>query len=171
MAGSSCFSLIPALLADQAECLSDFCHLVIRSLDLYQIQASDLPLPTRGQFEIREGTIGIRCRYCAKKRSMSVASIYFPGNLQLVSTNVYRIADRHLMALCPHIPENLRLQLKELKVETTRQSMTKGRIGLPTYLKAVIDYHNLVPFSNSKGICRDQTTTKSNQSDCKQSEE
>jgi hypothetical protein len=153
----SSLSLTPPHLADRAGCLSDFGQLVVQSLELYQVQASDLPrLPKNGRTIVREGNIGIRCVYCASSQgSLSIGSTLFPGSRKLVSIGLYRMTDLHLISQqCPHVAATVRAQLQATKVDSTRQSMSKGRIGLPTYLQEVMDYYNLVDDPTAKGVRR-----------------
>lgn len=152
----SSLSLTPPHLADRAGCLSDFGQLVVHSLELYQVQASDLPrLPTNGRTIVREGNIGIRCVYCARQSSLSIGSTLFPGSRKLVSIGLYRMADLHLISQqCPHTTATVRVQLQATKVDSTRQSMSKGRIGLPTYLQEVMDYYDLVEDPTANGVRR-----------------
>jgi hypothetical protein len=153
----SSLSLTPPHLADRAGCLSDFGQLVVQSLELYQVQASDLPrLPKNGRTIVRAGNIGIRCVYCASSQgSLSIGSTLFPGSRKLVSIGLYRMTDLHLISQqCPHVAATVRAQLQATKVDSTRQSMSKGRIGLPTYLQEVMDYYNLVDDPTAKGVRR-----------------
>lgn len=133
--------------------LSDFNQLTLEALDMYEVQASDLPLSRRQRVHVQVGSIGIRCRYCAAQKAETVGCLLFPGNLELLCIIVYRIRDKHFLGTeCPYIPEAVRSRMRTMKARSKIEK--KGDIGLPTYMRTIVGHYNLVDTPNGNGIRR-----------------
>jgi hypothetical protein len=148
-------TLRPACLQSKREKLSDFNFHVTESIELVEASEIDIETLTNHSNQNRRrmpqvGNVGIRCVHC--DGSIVVGALRFPDDLATIPHNMYSMVERHLLASCPKTDERVRQQLRDTKVLTTKQSMTKGRIGLPTYLKLLQTEFGLTDYGKKEGV-------------------
>ena len=147
-------SLRPERWNPTRETLSDFNILVTNWIELIQASQSDIDsLPSRHRKRNPlVGAIGIRCIYCVGKSCSSTGSISFPDDLITLPHNIYMMTKRHMLTSCQNIPKAVQEQMNETRPFSTQQSMSRGRIGLPAYLKLLIDDFGLTDHGRKDGI-------------------
>lgn len=148
--------MVPSSLVDQAHKLPDFWNLVLQSLDIYVVPAEDLPLSRRSQTPVVEGSVAICCAHCAVRKVVGSGTMYFPGQLGLLQTIVYKISDAHLMDSCPSIPKSIQAKIRAAKPHTSAQTLMEDRITLVTYLKEMSHFYHLSDGPGGKGIRGDK---------------
>jgi len=149
-----CLSLCPERWNSTRETLSDFNILVTNSIELIQASQSDIEsLPCRHRKRNPlVGAIGIRCIYCVGKACSSTGSISFPDDLGTLPHNIYMMTKRHMLNSCQNIPKAMKEQMNATRPFSTQQSGSKGRIGLPAYLKILINDFGLTDNGKKEGI-------------------
>lgn len=127
--------------------LSDFNQLVTQWVDFIQATPEDVAVENthnrRRRRPLQLGDVGVRCVACARVNHYSIGSVQYPKCLETLPHNVFLMVQRHLLGTCQHIPLTIKEQLEETKQHTTSQSMCKHRIGLPTYLKMIVEQYQL----------------------------
>ena len=153
-------SLRPACLSLQRQLLADFNVLVTDSIELIELSSSQdiarLSSGNRRKNSPKLGDIGIRCRYCAENNLQPPGSTMYPETLKTLPHNMYNMVCRHLVSVCQSIPKKTQQKLVHDKQNATKQSMLKDRIGLPVYLKLVINEFGLIDGGENRGIHRTQ---------------
>jgi hypothetical protein len=154
----STLSLTPMELKLQFEKLSDFNKLVVQSLECFEASPTDVQRQKLGNSrrQIDCGSIGIRCSFCACHNSLRIGSVSYPNTLATMPHCLYVMTQRHLLVNCPHATVSWRNQIATTKSTSTSQSMSFGSVGLPTYLKALQSFYDMVDSREHKGIRRHQ---------------
>ena len=155
----SSLSLRPDAFHNEYLKLSDFSQIITDSIELFAATESDVEKQAvgNGRRKIEVGNIGIRCRHCARVGVLTVGSISYPNDLKTVPHNMYSMAKRHLMGNCHNVSYDLQQRLQLSKQCSTSQSMQKGAIGLPAYVRILIGYLDLTDDGKTKGVHQKKT--------------
>lgn len=148
-------SLLPDCLKLSSSKLSDLSHLLVSgSIELFEATDADLEVQNggSGNRNIEVGNIGIRCVHCSNGGVMRTGSVSYPNNLQTLPHNVYNMVHRHLLNSCQAITSDIRYRIVRAKLESTSQSVRRGGLGLPAYLKMVYAYYDLTDGGLKEGI-------------------
>mmetsp|Transcript_4782 Transcript_4782/g.6911 ORF Transcript_4782/g.6911 Transcript_4782/m.6911 type:complete len:295 (+) Transcript_4782:101-985(+) len=153
---SGMISLKLKCLQEEQKKLSDFNQMITDGcISLFEATSVDanFQIGRNRVADVREGDIGIRCTNCWIRNSAPPGSVIFPQEIKNLPHNVSNMVKRHLSS-CLHIPMETRRELLHNKQFTTSQSMTKGRIGFPTYMKLLCEKLNLKNRVNREGVFR-----------------
>lgn len=134
--------------------LSDFSQIIADSIELFAATEADVERQVvgNGRRKIEVGNIGIRCRQCAKNGVLTVGSISYPNDLKTFPHNMYSMTKRHLMGNCQSVSYDLQQRLQLSKQCSTSQSMQKGAIGLPAYVRILTGYLDLTDDGKTEGV-------------------
>jgi hypothetical protein len=149
-------SLRPEVLQADRDKLSDFNKLITESIELFEASKTDVETQKigNGRRNIELGNVGIRCRHCAELGVMTIGSIAYTNDLQPLPNNMFTMVKRHLLETCQNVSKELRSTLLDAKKFSTSQSMSKGRIGLPAYLRTLITHFDLTDEGKKEGVRR-----------------
>jgi hypothetical protein len=149
-------SLEPVALESERDKLSDFNRLIVKSIELFEASAIDVEMQHlgNGYRKIEVGNVGIRCRHCAQLGVLTIGSIAYTNELKHLPHNMYTMVVRHLLESCQNVREDLKHQLRQAKTSSTSQSLRKGALGLPAYLRLLIDHYGLTDVGKREGIRR-----------------
>lgn len=149
-------SLEPVALESERDKLSDFNRLIVKSIELFEASAIDVEMQHlgNGYRKIEVGNVGIRCRHCAQLGVLTIGSIAYTNELKHLPHNMYTMVVRHLLESCRSVREDLKHQLLQAKPSSTSQSLRKGALGLPAYLRLLIDHYDLTDDGKREGIRR-----------------
>lgn len=149
-------SLRPEALQADRDKLSDFNKLITESIELFEASSTDVATQRigNGRRAIELGNVGLRCRHCAELGVMTIGSIAYTNELKPLPHNMYTMVKRHLLETCKNVSEELRSTLLIAKKSSTSQSMTRGRIGLPAYLRTLITHFGLTDDGKKDGVRR-----------------
>ena len=149
-------SLQPEVLRDEFAKLSDFNKLILGSMEFFEASESDVDkqVAGNGRRNIEVGNIGIRCKECVQTGVLTVGSISYTNDLKTLPHNMYVMTKRHLLGNCPNVVPTLRFELERSKKCSTSQSMTKGALGLPSYLRRLIASYELTDDGKANGVRR-----------------
>jgi hypothetical protein len=149
-------SLRPPALETERILLSDFNWLVTEALELFEATESDVAkqIVGSGRRRIVVGNVGIRCVHCARAGVLACASIAYTYSLKTLPHNMGGMVTRHLLKSCQHMDPTLRLRMCQVRKTTARESMSKGRIGLPAYLRLLVTKFDLTDNGESNGVWR-----------------
>jgi hypothetical protein len=149
-------SLEPVALEKERVKLSDFNRLIVKSIELFEASTTDVEMQHlgNGYRKIELGNVGIRCRHCAQLGVLTIGSISYTNDLKHLPHNMYTMVVRHLLESCHNVREHLKHQLLQAKTSSTSQSMRKGALGLPAYLRLLIDHYDLTDDGRREGVRR-----------------
>lgn len=141
--------------------LSNFNKLVLECIELFEASQSDVnvQVTANGKRHISVGNVGIRCVHCARNDTLPVGSTTYTSDLKTLPHAMYVMVQRHLLATCAHIDDDMKRQLRETKKNSTSQSMTKGNIGLPAYLRLLAEKCGLTDDDKKLGVRYIASTT------------
>jgi hypothetical protein len=148
--------LQPEVLSDEFAKLSDFNRLILGSMEFFEASESDVikQMVGNGRRSIEFGNVGIRCKSCVQVGVLTVGSISYTNDLKTMPHNLYVMTKRHLLGNCPNVIPSLRSDLKRSKKCSTSQSMKKGAVGLPTYLRLLNTCYELTDDGKANGVRR-----------------
>jgi hypothetical protein len=149
-------SLEPVALETERVKLSDFNLLIVKSIELFEASATDVEMQHlgSGNRKIELGNVGIRCRHCAQLGVLTIGSVSYTNNLTTLPHNMYTMVARHLLESCSNVREDLKHQLLQAKKSSTSQSLRKGALGLPAYLRLLIELYGLTDDGKREGVRR-----------------
>jgi len=136
--------LNPPHLLCKSSRLSEYNQRLLQTVELFVSTAEDVQVQHRGNGarKIVDGQVGIRCMACAQRGSATSAWCRYPGSLKVFPHNIYVLMEKHALQ-CTAVSGERIIKLKELKKKTTSQSMRKGALGLPVYLKEIYEYYQM----------------------------
>lgn len=149
-------SLLPPEYRTAAGQLSDFNQLVTSCIELFEATKSDCEKQNvgNGRRKVSVGNLGIRCRHCAKQGVMTIGSTAYTSDLKTIPHNIYVMVQRHLFQTCKSVSKHLKTELETTKKDSTSQSVKKGGLGLPTYLRMLNDHFKLTDDGKRDGVRR-----------------
>jgi hypothetical protein len=149
-------SMRPPALETQRILLSDFNRLVTEALELFEATESDMAkqIVGSGRRRIEAGNVGIRCVHCARAGVLTSGSIAYTYSLKTLAHNMGGMVTRHLLKSCQNMDPTLRHRMCQVRKTTLRESMSKGRIGLPAYMHLLATEFDLTDYGERNGVWR-----------------
>jgi hypothetical protein len=107
------------------EQLSEYQILVRRQLEVFEATQEDVESNTQGRKKpVVLGQVGLRCRHCAAYplRTRGRGAVYYPAKLFGVYQAAQNMAGSHLCQACQHIPTQIKMELRKLRVRRDNAS-------------------------------------------------
>jgi len=110
---------------ESKDVLSDYNHLLIQNIELYQADKSD-----------RSSKVGLRCIHCAQLDEHYTAASFFPSTIGCLASGLGTISARHFFGeKCPAIPRAMVNELRITKKSSASQTRMSGKLGLDAFCR------------------------------------
>jgi hypothetical protein len=103
---------------------SEYQQLLRKQIEVFEAGPEEVQAAAQGRNKpIVLGQVGIRCRHCAyvPPTSRTRGAVYFPSKLEGVYQMAQNMANTHLCASCPQIPQDIRAEL--IRMQGAKASM------------------------------------------------
>jgi hypothetical protein len=126
------------LSCDGRNSFSEYQQLLRKQIEVFESGPEEVNAAAQGRNKpIVLGQVGIRCRHCAyvPPISRTRGAVYFPSKLEGVYQMAQNMANTHLCASCPKIPQDIRAELIRMQADKpslggTGKTVWAHRVGV-----------------------------------------